>query len=119
MKCSVTDCAANVNFSLERDIAHIGGITGLAIVGDTPKPIETVSACYYDRQLFSGDASGGFKTVVSITTLDTRTMTSGESTALPLLPADDSGDYGFTFTDGYYPMAFYKGKPRPRGGELS
>ena len=234
MKCSVTDCAANVNFSLERDIAHIGGITGLAnpetdvtgcsssgvvkgrlssyaggivgtqgyksrvvsstsvvsfgdvttegslcvggitgrlgegggemiegcvyggsidgtnainvggicgwysgstdehitnslflgtlvpskrngshngaIVGDTPKPIETVSACYYDRQLFSGDASGGFKTVVSITPLDTRTMTSGESTALPLLPADDSGDYGFTFTDGYYPMAFYKGK---------
>ena len=46
-------------------------------------------------------------------------MTSGESTALPLLPADDSGDYGVTFTDGYYPMAFYKGKPRPRGGELS
>ena len=85
--------------------AHCGAIVGLS-----PKPIETVVGCYYDRQLFSGDAVGGFSTVTTIFGLSTRELTSGNMAAVPMLPDEGGEDYGFALNDGYYPMLLFNGK---------
>lgn len=87
-----------------------------AIVGRTPKPIETVVGCYYDRQLFSGQPVGGTPSVLTIKGLSTTELTSGQVRDIPLLPTDDTGEYGFTLRDGFYPKVFCKS--RASGNQL-
>lgn len=83
-----------------------------AIIGESPKPIETVVACYYDKQLFSGEVVSGFKSELSIFGLSTSELMSGELTHVSMLPTDDSDEYGFTLRAGYYPMVFFNGKSK-------
>ena len=88
-----------------------GSHTG-AIVGSTPKPIETVSGCYYDQQLFSGDVVSGSKSELTIFALNTQQLISGDFYDVPMLPTDDSDDYGFALRAGFYPMMFFNGKSK-------
>lgn len=77
-----------------------------AIVGYSPKPIETVVGCYYDRQLFSGNAAGSEKQVLTIYGLTNRELTSGQLRDVTFLPTEEDADYGYVLRDGFYPMVF-------------
>lgn len=75
-----------------------------AIIGDGSHALGIVVGCYYDRQLFSGDAVGGQKEVLTIIPLTTRELTSGDMRNVVFLPIGEGDDYDFTLRDGFYPM---------------
>ena len=74
-----------------------------AFVGDCKKPEETVGGCYYDKTMFKGHLCGNVDSHKSIYGLTTIKMTSGETLDMPFLPNDETADYWFSFTKGYYP----------------
>ena len=76
------------------------------IAGSVPKPNENVGGCYYDKTLATGNVIGGNATHASIRGLTTDQMTTGSLAGLSMLPSDETADYGFTFTSGYYPQVF-------------
>ena len=87
-----------------------------AIVGSNDKPKETVGACYYDSQLFSGPIAQGCTSHPSVKAVSTRDLTSGKVNVVSMLPTDGSADYGLTLSEGFYPTVFCKNSSVLRSG---
>ena len=79
-----------------------------AIVGKNSKPVETIGACYYDSQLYSGPIAEECTSHPSVRAVSTRDLTSGKQDVVSMLPMDETADYGFTMREGSYPTVFCK-----------
>lgn len=86
-----------------------GSTTFGAILGRTQNAEEDAACCYYDRQLYPGPVAGGVTTHHTIAALTTAELTSGDVSKTPLLTVD-TGDFGFTLKDAYYPAVYCKSK---------
>lgn len=80
-----------------------------AIMGQSGKPEEDAACCYYDIQMFNGQATGNITTHHTIKGVKTFDFTSGNLNVTPLLTID-TGDFGFTLKENFYPAVYYKGK---------
>ena len=98
----ITDCLFLGTMSMPDNKANCN-----ATVGYNTKPIETVSMCYYDKNLFGGNVAPGLDSHVTCVGLTTAELTSGEQSDVPFLTVS-SGDAGFTLTAGRYPTVFSK-----------
>lgn len=80
--------------------------TMAAIAGTVPNALENVGGCYYDSQFFKGHLIGTDDSHPSIRGLTTDDLTSGILSKMSMLPSDESANFGFLFTSGYYPQVF-------------
>lgn len=78
-----------------------------AILGKTDNAEEDAAQCYYDSQLYTGQAAGGITKHNTILALPTADLTSGVQSKTPLLTIDE-GNFGFTLKEAYYPAVYCK-----------
>lgn len=86
-----------------------GSETCGGILGESKNAEEDAACCYYDIQMFNGQAAGDITEHHTIKGVKTDDFTSGNVSATPLLNID-TGDYGFTLKEGYYPAVYCKNK---------
>lgn len=96
----LTDCLFLGTMSMPANKANCS-----ATVGSNKDAEQTVSVCYYDKNLFGGNVVPGKSTHITCEGLITTKLTSGKTEDVPLLNIGN-GNAGFTLSAGFYPMAY-------------
>ena len=83
-------------------VSHIG-----LIVGGNDKPTNTISSCYIDKTISDKHrVSGAEESHVTVKSLITQQLISGDIKDTPLLDDQGIGDSGYVLQSGYYPRPY-------------